>query len=84
MSYKAWMTFRNEKAASNALAFETEEEARRYADDLLSRWTMPTGYEIRESDEPVNYRWLEGGGLQRIAPAFEVESGETTSASTEA
>lgn len=65
-SFKAWMLFRSEKPATNALAFATHEEARMYADDLLARWMMPTGYEIRESDEPVTDRWIDGQGLQKV------------------
>jgi len=54
-SYKAWFKFKNDKPASNALVFATREEADHYAHDLLMRWYIPTGYEIRESDEEPNY-----------------------------
>lgn len=57
MSFKAFMTFKNEDPKSNGLAFATRVEAEAYAKDLYSRWSQPTGYEIRESAEPVNYRW---------------------------
>lgn len=66
MSYKAWMTFKDEPPATNSLAFATKEEAEAYGSDLYGRWTIPTGYEVRESDEPVNYRWVDGEGLQRL------------------
>ena len=57
MSFKAFMTFKNENPKSNGLAFATRVEAEAYAKGLCSRWIVPIGYEIRESDEPVNYRW---------------------------
>ncbi len=57
MSFKAFMLFKTEEPKSNSLAFATAEEADAYGRDLCSRWTQPTGYEVRESDEPANYRW---------------------------
>ena len=57
MSYKIYFEFSNDPPATNAQAFATESEAESSAFNRLMRWTMPTGYQIRESDEPVNYRW---------------------------
>lgn len=42
---------------TNALRFATEVEATEYAQCLFQRWTMPTGFEVRGTADPVNYRW---------------------------
>ena len=39
----------------NWQAFATEEEAKRMAADIFSRWMLATDYRVVESDEPVNY-----------------------------
>lgn len=44
----------------NALVFATREEAGANAADLFMRWTQPTGYEVVETDAPVNYAYVEG------------------------
>lgn len=49
----------------NALRFELEEEARLYAADLYSRWTLTTAFRAVKSDDPVNHEWI-GGLLVRI------------------
>lgn len=51
--------------AGNALRFATFQEASENACDLFSRWTLPTDYRVDESDDPVNYRWVDG----RLHPA---------------
>jgi len=66
MSYKAYMQFATQAPASNALVFETKEEAEKYGADLFCRWTVPTGYEVRESEEAPNYRWVDGVGIEAI------------------
>ena len=67
MSFKAFFsTNYGTSWATNALAFATREEAEQYASDLLLRWWAPTNYEVRESDEPVNYRWTNDGGATAI------------------
>jgi hypothetical protein len=38
----------------NELRFATEEEAKQYAIDLASRWTLVTDWRVVESDDPVN------------------------------
>ncbi len=57
MSYKIFFEFQNDPPATNAQAFATRSEAESSAMNRFMRWTMPTGYHIKESDEPVNYRW---------------------------
>lgn len=41
----------------NAQVFASYEEALRSAQDRFARWTMPTGYDVHETDDPVTYRW---------------------------
>jgi len=44
----------------NGCRFETREEAEAYVQDLRSRWLLVTATQTVESDEPVNYRFVEG------------------------
>ncbi len=58
VSYKPAFKFKDqEKLGLNAQAFATHREAEQSAASRFMRWTMPIGYEVVESDEPVNYRW---------------------------
>jgi len=65
MSYKAEMHTAPEEWTTNALRFETVEEADSYGFDLIMRWTVPDDFRVAESDEPVNYQWTDKG-LERI------------------
>lgn len=38
---------------SNQLRFATEQEALRYARDLMSRWTAVREYRVVRSDDPI-------------------------------
>jgi hypothetical protein len=60
MSYKPWMCTDGDDWNTNALAFATEKEAEDYAKDLFSRWTRVEQYEVRMSDEEVNYEFVDG------------------------
>lgn len=40
---------------SNSLRFRTEAEARRWAADLYSRWTLTTDYGAEPSEDEPNY-----------------------------
>lgn len=60
MSWKPWFEFHDGEWATNAQAFATKEEAEASARARFSVWTMPIGWEVRESDEPVNYAWDHG------------------------
>jgi hypothetical protein len=51
---------------SNALRFATREEAEASAYELSLRWLAVLDCRASESDEPVNYRWVPGVGLQSI------------------
>ena len=44
----------------NALRFETREEALANVLDLFGRWALVRGTRVVESDEPVNYRYVDG------------------------
>lgn len=46
--------------AGNALRFATREEAEANARDLMSRWMAVREIRVDESDDPVNYRWIDG------------------------
>jgi len=43
------------KLSFNAVVFATAKEADLAGRELLSRWFAPTGYEVVETDDPVNY-----------------------------
>lgn len=45
---------------SNSLRFATQDESNAYARDLMSRWTLVDTYRSVESEDPVNYRYLDG------------------------
>jgi hypothetical protein len=44
----------------NALRFATREEAEANARDLAARWMLVSEWRAAESDEPVNYRYVDG------------------------
>ena len=44
----------------NGQAFETKEEAEAMAKDIFGKWMLATDYKAVESDEPVNYRIING------------------------
>ena len=48
------------KFCGNGLAFATREEAEANVRDLASRWFLVRETRVVESDEPVNYRWVDG------------------------
>jgi hypothetical protein len=48
------------KFSGNAVRFATEEEADQGGRELLSRWFVPTGYRVVESDDEVNYVFRNG------------------------
>ena len=59
MSFKPQVFIPSEsKWCGNALVFETEQEARDNAADLLMRWFVPTDSRAIESDETPNYRYI--------------------------
>jgi hypothetical protein len=44
----------------NALRFATHKEAHDNAFDLGRRWMLVTNIGVEESEDPVNYRWVDG------------------------
>jgi hypothetical protein len=46
------------KWCGNALRFATREEAEANVRDLMMRWMLVTDTRVVESDDPVNYRWV--------------------------
>jgi hypothetical protein len=52
--------------AGNAVRFATKEEAIPYAIDLRFRWTAVRDFRVVECDDPVNYRWVNGRGLEAV------------------
>lgn len=61
MSFKPQVrTGSDPKFYGNALAFATEAEALANAKDLYHRWTLCVEYRAVESDEPVNYTFVDG------------------------
>ena len=51
---------RSGKWTGNACRFATREEADAYVTDLMMRWTAVSGWRSVESDDPVNYAWVDG------------------------
>ena len=48
------------KWCGNALRFATREEAELNVNELAYRWFAVTKTRVVESDDPVNYRWVDG------------------------
>jgi hypothetical protein len=51
----------------NALRFATRAEAETQVADLMMRWTAVRDTRVVESDDPVNYRYVDGR-LESIVP----------------
>jgi hypothetical protein len=50
----------------NGLRFATKEEAEQNVKNLASRWMLVEQTRVVESDDPVNYRWIDGQGLEAV------------------
>jgi hypothetical protein len=48
------------KWCGNALRFATREEAEANVQDLMMRWTSVRDIRVVGSDDPVNYRYVDG------------------------
>ena len=53
------------KFYGNALRFATREEAEANVAHLASRWMLVRETRVVETDDPVNYRWV-NGRLQEV------------------
>jgi hypothetical protein len=51
---------------ANALRFATYSEAKSYAQDLYSRWTLCEGFQAEPCDDPVTHVWVDGKGIRPI------------------
>ena len=51
MTFRILVTMPNEPPVANGMRFETEDEAKRYGSDLLSRWTAPTGFTVESIND---------------------------------
>jgi len=61
MSYKLGVkTPGDTEFVTNGLCFETEREAKDYGVDLFSRWSVVKETKVLTSDEPINYRFING------------------------
>ena len=61
MSFKVAIKVRGESTSSyNGLRFATSEEATNYGRNLYSRWMLMESFSIEESEESVNYAWVDG------------------------
>ena len=61
MSYKPEViTNSSGKWSDNALRFATQKEAEDNTRDLFGRWTLVTEWRATESNDPVNYAWVNG------------------------
>lgn len=70
MSYAVYVKLPGESDATNGVRFATKEEADRAGHELLSRWFVPVGFEVRETDDDVNYVFPESAS--RPEPIKEV------------
>ena len=59
MSFAVYVHLTGERPVTNAVRFATREEADRAGSELLSRWYAPTGFDVRESTDAVNYEFPE-------------------------
>jgi len=67
MNYRPMFEFGPTERKGNAQVFETREEAENSAADRFRVWTMPTGYGVDETSDPVNYRWTPEGGTVSLS-----------------
>ena len=65
MPYKYGMIIEG-KVSFNSVVLATKEEADDAARELMSRWFAPTGWEVKKTDEPVNYTFDWDNGLKGI------------------
>ena len=60
MSYRPMFEFTGGEVVGNTQRFATEQEATESASARYMVWTQPTGYHVLETDDPVNYRRVNG------------------------
>lgn len=57
MSYLVWVTLPGNDGGTNACRYATRTQAKAAGSELLSRWLAPTGFKVKKSKDPVNYRF---------------------------
>jgi hypothetical protein len=67
MNYRPMFEFTSGERLGNAEAYATKAAALASAKARFMVWTMPTGYDTDETDDPVNYRWDDETGRVRLA-----------------
>jgi hypothetical protein len=60
VSFKPMFKFGRNEIVGNNQCFATEHEAHASALDRFSKWSQPTGFRIHTSEEPVNYKRVDG------------------------
>tara|TARA_R110002050_G_scaffold791_5_gene5550 strand:+ start:1200 stop:1412 length:213 start_codon:yes stop_codon:yes gene_type:complete len=60
ISYKPVFIFAKGETQRNSQAFATYQEAWDSAEARFQRWSMPTGYYVEESTDPVNFQYKDG------------------------
>lgn len=73
MSFKPVVQVHGEgsKWHNNAQCFATKEEAQESAKSLMWRWLAVTACDAHESDEPVNYKMVDGKAVFLGEEAYE-------------
>jgi hypothetical protein len=67
MSFKpAIKTRQDHDWVTNGMVFATPFEALTSARNLEARWSAVIDISVIESDKPVNYRWIDGVGDEKI------------------
>lgn len=54
-TYKPMFNFGDHETQTNGLVFATRDEAYANASDKFRAWIVPTGFDVVESTDPVNY-----------------------------
>lgn len=65
-SYAPMFTFPSGEKKGNAQRFATWQEAHDSADARFMVWTMPTGFSVEETTDPVNYRRENGIDVSNV------------------
>ena len=63
VSYAPMFNFGDTETKGNAQRFATRQEAYDSAQDRFRVWTMPTGFYVAETNDPVNYRRENGADV---------------------
>ena len=69
LSFAPMFEFPGGEVQGNAQRFATRMEAEKSAAARFASWTMPTGYHVVESFDPINYRYsYQDGDVSIKAP----------------